>query len=430
MRARPTVPHFPTQRAQSERRGNYCEPTSPRPWLADGLIACLDTAVPWSAQAPERAPRQSRIEAWLRSVCPDTRSTSCPPVFDLTETRYTRPLFRSIREMAGGSPQSEADSNADSMTASSDLSKRAAHFSYRNTLTRNNIHLDVFGFHIPPDVKTFLDTTILKRREPPLGDDAVSRVINMLEEISESGETDVQQLFHTEMFPYRRRGIKVETDTTWSSTPLPNEPEENSNLVTPKPDYSIGYSVADWSSAQWNVLNSAEAREYTQPARNALLPFMIVEAKSEATGGTIFVAENQAAGAGAHCVNSLLWLYNKASITDTVDRTNKVAFSITLCQRQAHIYVHWYSEDDGRFYMSLVEAYWMWKPNDIRACHDAVKNIVDHALGARRDAIKRALDVISPHYDMLRSRKRKNRDADDDAEGLIMNRVPKSAGIN
>ncbi|KAI0103758.1 hypothetical protein GGR51DRAFT_524398 [Nemania sp. FL0031] len=413
-RARHTAPQLPAQKAHSERYGEHGELRLLRPRSADGLMPCLNNDVLWPSQAPERACQQPKIEAWLHGVCPDSRPMSCPPAFNLTEPRLS---YANIRSTAKGKSPIDVDTKSDLDTSSSDLPKREAHFSYRDTLSTNHIRLDVYGVHIPPNLRTFLDTTILKRREPPLGDDAIARVMNALEEISDSGETNVKQLLHTDMFPYRRRGVRVETDSKWSSTPLPNDPEENSDIATPKPDYSVGYSVADWSPAHRNVLKSAEAGVYTQPGGNALLPFLIIEAKSEATGGSMFVAENQAAGAGSHSVNSLLWLYNKAGITDTVDQTNKVAFSITLCQRQAHIYLHWYSEDDDRFYMSMAEAFWVWKPDDIRACHDAVENIVDYALGARRDAIKQALDVLSPHHVMLKSRKRKNRDANDDTEG-------------
>ena len=40
------------------------------------------------------------------------------------------------------------------------------------------------------------------------------------------------------------------------------------------------------------------ARPYTQPTRENLFPFFMIEIKSEATGSTLYVAENQAATSG------------------------------------------------------------------------------------------------------------------------------------
>ena len=53
------------------------------------------------------------------------------------------------------------------------------------------------------------------------------------------------------------------------------------------------------------VLGHPLALPYTQPNLGNTFPFLVVEFKAEATGGTLWHAENQAAGSGAHCVNAL-----------------------------------------------------------------------------------------------------------------------------
>lgn len=122
----------------------------------------------------------------------------------------------------------------------------------------------------------------------------------------------------------------------------------------------------------------------------------MVEMKSEAAGGTIYVAENQAAGSGSHSVNALLWLLREASTYDSSSLTDKIAFTITMSHREAIFYLHWYFEADRRHYMSFLESYSSVTAKDIGACSNTVKNIIDHGLGARRTAIGTALEALFP----------------------------------
>lgn len=122
----------------------------------------------------------------------------------------------------------------------------------------------------------------------------------------------------------------------------------------------------------------------------------MVEMKSEAAGGTIYVAENQAAGSGSHSVNALLWLLQEAGTYDSSSMTDTIAFTITMSHREAIFYLHWYSEADRRFYMSFPESYSSVKAKEICACNNTVKNIIDHGLGLRRTAICTALEALFP----------------------------------
>ena len=127
-----------------------------------------------------------------------------------------------------------------------------------------------------------------------------------------------------------------------------------------------------------------------------MFPFLMAEMKSEAAGGTIYVAENQAAGSGSHAVNALLWLLREAGTYDSSSLTDTIAFTITMSHREAIFYLHWYSEADRLHYMSFLQSYSSVTPEDIRACNNTVKNIIDHGLGARRTAIGTALEALFP----------------------------------
>lgn len=275
-----------------------------------------------------------------------------------------------------------------------------SHPLYRGTLYKNYITLDYSGRQMPEELRTFASTQILKQRESPqLGDETVSKVIDTVEELADSTEGPTAKLIRTDMFHFERLGIAEGGNSPWSTAALPNNPEYQYDVSAPKPDTYFGYPTnqrSGLSYAHSNVITHPVARSYAQPARGNTFPFLMVEMKSEAAGGTIYVAENQAAGSGSHSVNALLWLLREASTYDSSSLTDIIAFTITMSHREAIFYLHWYSEADRRHYMSFLESYSSVTAKDIRACNNTVKNIIYHGLGARRTAIGTALEALFP----------------------------------
>lgn len=197
--------------------------------------------------------------------------------------------------------------------------------------------MDFRGKRLPEDLQKFRDTDILKQRSSPqLGDDSVLEVMDTAEEIAESTEAPTSKLMRTAMFPLKHsRGIGEGGNTLWSTDPLPNNPRYQYPLAAPKPDVHLGYSTgqrSQWSFEESNVIDHRVAQPYTQPARDNTFPFLIFEIKSEAAGGTLWHAENQAAGSGSHSVSALSWLLDQASVTSST--TDKVAFTATLTHRE------------------------------------------------------------------------------------------------
>ncbi len=122
----------------------------------------------------------------------------------------------------------------------------------------------------------------------------------------------------------------------------------------------------------------------------------MVEIKSEPAGGTLYVAEIQAAGSGSYAVNALLWLLKEAGLFDSHLVEETIAFTLTMSHRHAIFNIHWYSPDDRCFYMSYLKSYSSMEPADIRACNNTLKNILHHALGARKTMIGNALQALFP----------------------------------
>ncbi len=275
-----------------------------------------------------------------------------------------------------------------------------SHPLYRGTLYNNYINLDYSGRQMPEELRTFAHAEILRKRESPqLEDEAVFKVMDTVEELADSAEGPMAKLVRTDMFPFARSGIAEGGNSQWTTAALPNNPDYQYAVSAPKPDMHLGYPTnqrSGWSYAQSNVITHPVARSYAQPARGNTFPFLMVEMKSEAAGGTIYVAENQAAGSGSHSVNALLWLLREAGTYDSSSLTDTIAFTIAMSHREAIFYLHWYSDADRRYYMSFLQSYSAVTAEDVRACNNAVKNIIDHGLGARRTKIGTALEALFP----------------------------------
>ena len=95
-----------------------------------------------------------------------------------------------------------------------------------------------------------------------------------------------------------------------------------------------------WSREENDVVDHRTATPYTRPARGNCFPFLVFELKSEAAGGTLWQAENQAAGSGAHCVNSMRWLFREANPSKCPSILDTVAFTIVATHREAVSHIH------------------------------------------------------------------------------------------
>ena len=380
------------------------------------------SAPPWPTGAPgskhcrPQLPTDSLVDAWISAVfCSDSRPTSppsdrpstCPAIVDVSKDQRTPPSLAAIKQISQ-QPSQHGENGSGSVTSQSGK-PGTSHPLYRGTLYDNFITLDYSGRQMPEELRTFASTQILKQRaSPQLGDEAVSKMIDTVEELADSTEGPTAKLIRTDMFPFERPGVAEGGNSPWNTVALPNNPQYQYNVYAPMPDIHLGYPInqrSHWSYAQSSVITHPVARHYAQPARGNTFPFLMVEMKSEAAGGTIYVAENQAAGSGSHSVNALLWLLKEAGTYDSSSLKDTIAFTITMSHREAILYLHWYSETDRHYYMSFLESYSSVTPEDIRACNNTVKNIIDYGLGARRTAIGKALQALFPspqHWKQIR----------------------------
>ena len=263
------------------------------------------------------------------------------------------------------------------------------------------------------EIQELLDTHILKRGESqPLTEAKVRGIVDTAVDLLDFAEGKASDLIETEAFPVKRPGIAEGRNVQWSTDALPFNPQYSHQLSAPKPDRHYGYPLghkSSWTDQEMAVVDHRTAQPYTQPTRENLFPFLMFEIKSEATGGVLYVAENQAVGSGVHSVGSLRWLLTQAFPSKAPKSTDAVAFAGAVTPRAAAFYVLWYSEQRGRYIMSKFKnVSFMDGPErpDIQQCRDVVENVMAYGLGERQRIVKEALAELYPipsHWKKSRS---------------------------
>ena len=120
----------------------------------------------------------------------------------------------------------------------------------------------------------------------------------------------------------------------WTNfVPLPLDPSIVTNplpLSKPKPDKAFGYSEEAFTR---NQLATIDLLTNATPDKEVHFPFIDVEFKSQAKGGTHYVGTNQAANAGAVVGHGLVELARRASGLESLDYNEPQFFSLSMGSR-------------------------------------------------------------------------------------------------
>lgn len=201
--------------------------------------------------------------------------------------------------------------------------------------------------------------------------------------------------------------IEARRNETWDNAiaialpPGPAPPTTLPQLPKPKPDSVFGYSRAAFNLNQRAVIRllSNISGSYAMPAKDLIFPFLQIEFKAFATGGNPFLAENQAANGGAIAMNGLLKLNMGILGEPILDSDSPHFFSVTLNNKFASVNAHWLSgsANDGPicYHMATLSDYLLTESGGLRAVHQIVKNILDHAVNKRLPLIRKALDTYN-----------------------------------
>lgn len=379
-------------------------PTQPN--SADSLKRFLEEIDPDCASASKRP-----IHNWLETVPAIHRTKSAPArptgqralaSADSDDSRhlFLEPFQRIPQSPSLDMPQSQGQSFGGTSVASGQSSRPNTSSSiYRSILQNNGVRIDHTGDEIPKELRELVDTEILKRRTSKISPEEVSTTTKTAINIADSAEGNIYDLIGTAMFPVKRFDIGRGGNTPWSTDAIPRSTQYSNSLATPKPDVHIGYPTdmqTTWTSKENAVVDHRVATPYTRPARGNSFPFLVFELKSEAAGGTLWQAENQAAGSGAHCVNSMRWFLREAYPSTTPSLLATVAFTIAVNHREAIYHIHFYSEETAINYMSWIGTFSTLREADIQRSNDATENILEYGLGTRQRKIRSALGDMWP----------------------------------
>ena len=364
---------------------------------------------------PDRAPSKKQcrpqspyssselsVRRWLSQVPrPETpplglvSTETSAPIAELIDRPCSAPARIEMSQPNGRWPASAASTSNTRPGTSDPL--------YRSLIYRNNIILDPSGREIEKEIQELLDTHIAKGRDsPPLTEAEIFDVVDTAVDLLDHTEGRASDLIESKAFPVKRRGITEGRNVQWSTDALPSNPKYPHQLSAPKPDRHYGYPLghkSDWTDEEMGVIDHRTAQPYTQPTRDNLFPFLMLEIKSEAAGGSLYVAENQAVGSGVHSVGSLRWLLTQAFPSEVPATTDAVAFTGAVSPRAAVFYITWWSEKRHRYIMSKFRSVsFMEGPErpDIQQCKNVIKNMLDYGLSVRKSIIKKALVQLNP----------------------------------
>jgi hypothetical protein len=166
---------------------------------------------------------------------------------------------------------------------------------------------------------------------------------------------------------------------------------------TPKPDIAFGYRTSAFSNAQTHVNTVHDRISHISPG--ILHPFVIFEWKSNATGGTQFDAQNQAARSASALVHSQRTLHASSHSGYSGDPAETACFSCTIDSATVYLWIHW-CEDKGEpltahYYMELLFQLFLSDREAVWKLRRMINNIFEWGMGERLKRVKTTLDWIA-----------------------------------
>ena len=299
-------------------------------------------------------------------------------------------------------------SPGETATASSRKSAASVHATdYRETLEQYHVH--IMDEEPPPDLIEHAENIISRQRETPEPDDAaIKKLRKTMRELRNKGEEEVKNKLGAVIIPgfnippnekvegvprqLWTKAVPIPLDQNTLAKPLP--------LPRPGPDIAFGYSKTAFNSSQLPTIKLLEqgplGPSFATPYNDLRFPFLVVEIKSQATDGSIRVATNQAAGAGAISMNGILELISRSSGLEDFDLNNPLFFSVTMDQNVACVNVHWIGRKSGTnehtLHLEELRMLPLRYNDSIQVLQRAIKNIYDYASDSRLQLILSALD--------------------------------------
>ena len=295
-------------------------------------------------------------------------------------------------------------------TASSQKSTASVQDSdYREKLEDYNNYVP--GRIPPPGLKQQAEKMVFRRRETPELEDAViNQLRETMKDLQNKGEEEVKNRLGAHIIPgYSTpsdKRLDVVQGQPWSkAVPIPFKSsllDPPLPLPKPKPDTTFGFSKTAFTESQLGTIKSLvqypNGPSFASPFPDVRFPFAVIKYKSQAKNGSIRVATNQAAGAGAVALNGFLELMNRGPGLDASDINKPLFFSVAMDQNSAYINMHWIGKmsntNEHTFHLEELRMLPLRYDDSIQVLQRALKNIHEYAA---RDILKIIIDALDEY---------------------------------
>lgn len=354
------------------------------------------------------AKESERIRSWLHTVSSDCNTN------DLEEAAIPEDNMPRKRSLS----VSELIPPTDITAESSKTSITCREPNYRNCAELRNIFIYQ---EEPSDLLSKRAKGIISKRRssPELEDGAAAHLTGIALRMDSASEDAIALQLASELIPAMRElpdsRLNLAINQLWANAvPIPTRStvfNDGLPLARPKPDCTFGFSRSAFTQGQSDVANLLVdqcGHSYASPETNILFPFLSVEFKSGAKGGTHAVGTNQASNAGAIALQGHLELMRRVSSSDPYDFDMPKFFSITLDALCARINVHWVKktskEGEFTFHVAWLAVHCILYEDGIRAVQQSVKNIFDHFLTEHLTRLSSTLETYRIQTTIHRSK--------------------------
>ena len=334
--------------------------------------------------------RDGHFESWVSSWIDRVSPTPSADPLDKTVTAPELPeVVRKwdIHGISLSGENSEGDEGAERPSAPTPM--------FRRRQQPNWLCIDSLGVHIPPDVQAVVDMHFKKSRSSlTFGPENINKPVRHME-LGHIAEPALSGMLIASFSPGRE--VACGGGNSWTRQAMPRNPNDSGPVAPPKASRLFGFPTSvgsSWSLDELEIADHPAMRPYSQPTSEALFPSYLREIKSEARGGSIHAAEGDLASAGAHRVNSWLWVLDQLEPTRKRSAADAIIFSDAVTQRELVAYVHYFNPKDGLFYMSCIDQFHFRK--DMLGCQDHVNNAMDWLLDVQQPMIRGALRRLQP----------------------------------
>lgn len=257
---------------------------------------------------------------------------------------------------------------------------------------------------LPPGLLAEAKQIVTTPRPDEMSYDQVRKVINSALMEQEGSETEIVDKVFNGIIPQLKqesKDLSLSRDVPWTAAvPLPDTilSAMAPALSTPKPDALFGLPEDQFTTLQLAAIQSFtrdDGSSYVVPDRSLHLPFLSLDFKAQAKRNTRYIANNQAAVAGAIMNQG----YQELSVRggrDLVADQQPRFFSITADHELATVNLHWVGRNkDGwsTYNMKTVTRHLMQEEEGVRGLYRAVQNLLDYGRTNHLAWVRELLDV-------------------------------------